>query len=67
MNVKCEELVLINKKTSNLVVVLKDTWFGDVINYGYWPEDKVITEDAPFIFDDDERFDLNEYEVLGKL
>lgn len=56
-----------HKRTGKLAKLLKGTWFGDIIIYDDWPVEKPITGKAPFIFDDDKRFDLTKYEILGEL
>lgn len=59
--------VLMHKKTGNLVEYIPNSWFGGIIFYDMAYDNKIIDENTPIIFDDDERYRLNEYENLGEL
>lgn len=62
-----QERVLMNKKTGKLSRLLKNTWLGDIIQYDVWPEDEPMAPDGPYIFDDNKRFKIKQYEDLGEL
>lgn len=58
--------VLMNKKTGNLVEYFPTIFGGNAICWDFL-NDTPFNAQSPMIFDDDEHFDLNEYEDLGEL
>ncbi len=62
-----KDIVLLHKKTGKLSYLIEGAFFGDIIVYGPLPEEKVVNKKTPWLFDDDPKFNLEDYEALGQL
>lgn len=61
-------LVLMHKKTGKLFEYFWSGCFGDVITWKDTSEnDGPINKNSPIMFNDDKRFNLNDYEILSPL
>ena len=65
---KFKEVILIHKKTAEVVLLLENSFFSsEILQYSDWPNDKPMFPNGPFLFNVDKRFNLSQYEVLGEL